>query len=53
LDFFRWIPVNFLWLSTGTGRKTSEKNPKNFQLEYYFHVLAIFGAFLPELARNF
>ncbi len=25
LDFFRWIPVNFLWLSTGTGRKSSEK----------------------------
>jgi hypothetical protein len=25
LDFFRWIPVNFLCFSAGTGRKSLEK----------------------------
>ncbi len=25
LDFFRWIPVNFLCFPAGTGRKSSEK----------------------------
>ncbi len=29
-DFFRWIPIKFLCVSTGTGRKSSEKVPKNF-----------------------
>ncbi len=24
-DFFRWIPVNFLWVPAGTRRKSSEK----------------------------
>ncbi len=24
-DFFRWIPVHFLCVPTGTGRKSSEK----------------------------
>jgi hypothetical protein len=28
LEFFRWIPVNFLCFSVGTGRKSSEKSRK-------------------------
>jgi hypothetical protein len=28
LDFFRWIPVNFLCFPAGTGQKSSEKSEK-------------------------
>ncbi len=30
LDFFRWIPVNFMCFPAGTGRKSSEKIRKFF-----------------------
>jgi hypothetical protein len=52
-DFF---PVDSTQFPLLSGRNRSEiigKNPKIFRWEYCFHVPAIFGAFLPEPARNF
>jgi hypothetical protein len=49
-----WIfSGGFLSISCAFRQEPIEKNPKNSRWEYYFHVPAISGAFLPELARNF
>ncbi len=51
LDFFRWIPINSLYFSVGTGRRSSEKSEK-FPVGILLPIPVISVAFLQDPAGS-